>query len=402
MRLAIVSPFPPTITGIGQYGYHVSRALAQSGQFTRIDIAADKPKINRPILTPHNVRIQHVWHPNRLDTGWEILSFLKQLKPDLVWFNLDASVFGRSPLANLSGFLAPTGARKLGIPTIVTLHQLVELADLRALKAPGGALAMVGARLLTRVATQADVVCLTMRRYVDWLEPRNPRLRCLHIPLGAYHAPELLAEHEAPDLLLFGMLAPYKGLELLLEAFTSMKSRSHPNLRLTIAGTPHPRFPDYARQLQERVSGLDGIRWLGNVPEERVRELFHRAQVVVLPYAASVGSSSVLLQAATWGRSIVASDLPETQSMIRESDLDVSFFSRGNVESLSRVLTAQLDSPELRRRQTEHNFAAMRRFQPEDTCQAYLQAFNMALESRLSPKRIAIPALGAQVPTESI
>ena len=31
MHLAIVSPFPPNITGIGQYGYRVSGALARSG-----------------------------------------------------------------------------------------------------------------------------------------------------------------------------------------------------------------------------------------------------------------------------------------------------------------------------------------------------------------------------------
>src|SRR3972149_5411351 len=38
MHLAIVSPYPPNITGIGQYGYYVSRLLAQSGVFHRITV----------------------------------------------------------------------------------------------------------------------------------------------------------------------------------------------------------------------------------------------------------------------------------------------------------------------------------------------------------------------------
>ena len=101
MRLAIVSPYPPAITGIGQYGYHVSRALAQSGQFARITIVADTPRVVQQIDTPEPIRIEHVWHHDRATTGWEILSFLKNLQPDLVWFNLDVSSFGRSPMANV-------------------------------------------------------------------------------------------------------------------------------------------------------------------------------------------------------------------------------------------------------------------------------------------------------------
>jgi hypothetical protein len=49
--------------------------------------------------------------------------------------------------------------------------------------------------------------------------------------------------------------------------------------------------------------------------------------------------------------------------------------------------------PEYRRAQTQNNLAAARRHRPQDTCQAYLRAFNMALEAQRSPKRIPLPAL---------
>ena len=67
-----------------------------------------------------------------------ILTAIKDLKPDLVWYNLGASVFGRSPLANLMGFISLSLVKSTGIPTLVTLHELVELTDLAALHAPGG------------------------------------------------------------------------------------------------------------------------------------------------------------------------------------------------------------------------------------------------------------------------
>src|SRR6185436_8413401 len=149
MHLAIVSPYPPNITGISQYGYHISQSLAQSGHFSRITVMSDKPRVPQVIDTSSPIHVAHVWQPDGLNIGWDIATYLQRLKPDLVWFNLDVSAFGRSPLANVSGFLSPIVAHRLGFPTVVTLHELVELADLRTLKAPGGPLAPYGARLLT-------------------------------------------------------------------------------------------------------------------------------------------------------------------------------------------------------------------------------------------------------------
>lgn len=391
MHLAIVSPYPPHITGIGQYGYHVSQLLAQSGLFSRITVlTGGYASAPRPALTDP-VQVEYTWQPGEFDVGRKITRQLDRIQPDLAWFNLGVSIFGRSPLANLSGFLSLVQLRCLKrIPTIVTLHELPELADLRALDAPGGPLAVAGARLLTRIALQTDVACLTMRRYVDWLAAHPTGPQCMHIPIGAYHRPEMLPESRARELLFFTTLAPYKGLETLLEAFATLRRR-YPDLGLTIAGAQHVRFPHYARELREKFGQLAGVRWLGQVTEQRVRELFCDAQIVVLPYNASTGSSSVLYQAATWGRPIVASDLPETRAAARESDIQLTYFERGNATSLAEALHEQLGSTAARRRQAQHNFSTMQRHPPEETCQAYLQAFNLALEARRSPKRIDIP-----------
>jgi glycosyltransferase involved in cell wall biosynthesis len=394
MNLAIVGPYPPNITGISQYGYHVSQSLAASGQFERITVLADAPLTMQPpvdVATP--ITVEPVWQRSQRQAGLKIIQRLQTLKPDLVWFNLDVSAFGRSPLANLTGFLTPLAARQLGIPSVVTLHELIELADLHTLKAPGGPLAPYAARMMTHLATRTDVVCLTMRHYVDWLSAREPRLNCVHIPIGAYRVPKLLPEHDAPELLLFGMMSPFKGLETLLEAFRMLQAGPYPNLRLTIAGGVNARFPAYARRWQETIRTMDGVHWLGRVPEAELPALFERTQIVVLPYTASVGASSVLYQAATWGRAIVASDLPETQLLAQESALDVRFFERGDAQSLAAQLRIMLDSPGARRQQVQHNLTAMQRTNPEDICRAYLHAFNLALETCRSPKRLTISTL---------
>ncbi len=388
MHLVIVSPFPPTITGIGQYGFHLTRALANSGLFSRLTVLAGS-------VHPHNgqhpnhlgvTEIDYCWHPDTWSARQSILSRVKQLNPDLIWFNLGASIFGKSPLSNLSGLLTPMNVSR-HFPTVVTLHELVELADLRALNAPGGAFAPLGARLLTRIATQADVVCLTMQHYADWLSARG--VDCAHIPIGSYHEPELLEETESCDLLFFTTLAPYKGLELLIESFIRLR-RENPHLRLTIAGTSHMRFPNYADDLRERFGEAQSIRWLGQVSEDNVKNLFRSARLVILPYAASTGSSSVLYQAATWGRAVVASDLPEIRKLAFEHDLQVQFFETNHLESLCDSIRQLLNSSSIRRAQAQHNFKSIQHLRPKATCSRYIKAFNHALEKRQSTKRIPL------------
>jgi hypothetical protein len=124
MNLAIVSPFPPEITGIGQYGYHVSRALAQSEQFSRIAVLAGSRTTTSNQVFPSSMTVDYIWKPDHLGIGKAILTDLRQKNPDLVWFNLGASVFGRSPLANLIGFTSLLLVQLSGLPTVVTLHEL--------------------------------------------------------------------------------------------------------------------------------------------------------------------------------------------------------------------------------------------------------------------------------------
>lgn len=386
MHLVIVSPFPPSITGIGQYGYHVTRTLANSGLFSRLTVlagaAGSATHPNHLGLT----EVDYCWQPDSLNARQAILSRLKQLNPDLVWFNLGASIFGKSPLSNLAGLLTPMLAMRR-FPTVATVHELVALADLRRLNAPGGPLAPLGARLLTKIVTQADVVCLTMQHYTKWLAARG--IDCAHIPIGAYHEPELLAESTSCELLFFTTLAPYKGLELLIEAFMCLRAE-YPHLRLTIAGTAHARFPGYAHELKTHFDETHGIQWLGQVSEDEVKGLFQRAEIVVLPYTASTGSSSVLYQAATWGRAVVASDLNEIRNLVLETNLQVQFFENNDLQSLCAALRLLLDSPALRHTQARHNFHAIQSLRPKVTCHRYIEVFNRALEKRQSTKRIPL------------
>jgi glycosyltransferase involved in cell wall biosynthesis len=306
-------------------------------------------------------------------------------------------MFGESPWLSASNLTAPMLARWMGYPTVVTYHEMIEMSDLRTLKAPGGTFAPLGARLITNIVTQADVVCLTMQKHLNWFAKKRPHVDCMHIPLGAYHEPVLLKEYDKTQLLMFNMLAPFKGVELLLEVFPSLKLE-YPNLELTIAGKEHPRFPGYVQSVKERFNGIQGVKWLGQIPEENVVELFRCAQIVVLPYQATTGASSVLYQAAAYGRAVVASDLSELRTLAQESNIQVEFFESGNTESLRKAICALLASPARRLAQAENNYKAVQNTRLDATCHLYLHAFNRALEKRQSRKRIAIPLTKVESP----
>lgn len=393
MHLAIVSPFPPAITGIGQYGYYVTRALANSCCFSRITVLAGSSSSGETPNHLGSTEIEYCWQPGSMNSRPAILSRMKRLRPDLVWFNLGASIFGKSPLSNVSGSLTPMFAKQMGFPTVVTLHELLEFADLRSLNAPGGPFSHWGARLLTTISTHADLICLTMRQYTEQLSERQ--LDCMHIPIGAYHEPRILDASDSQELLFFTTLAPFKGLELLIEAFCRLRTK-YPGLKLNIAGAEHTRFPNYARDLKLRFSQMEGIHWLGQVTEDQVMDLFRGAQLVIVPYTASTGSSSVLYQAATWGRPVIASNLAEFCTLAKESDLRIEFFKTGNVDSLYQAIQTLLDSPRRRCLQAEHNFNAIFPTRPEETGKKYIRAFNRVFQKRNIPKRILLPDAGQE------
>lgn len=387
MHLAVVTPFPPAITGIGQYGFHISRSLSESHAFERISILAGASNGSTPSFDDADLEVEYPWRLDYADSGKHIIATLKEKKPDVVWFNLGVSAFGKSPLANLSGFWAVGQAKKLGFPTVTTLHEVVELSDLNELKAPGGIFAKTGARLITRMALQADVVCLTLKHYTDWLTELALHKRSIHIPIGSYHKPIILTQPTGEELLFFSTFAPFKGIEILIAAFEQLLPE-RPNLMLTIAGAEHHRFPGYAQSLIEKYSALKNIRWIVDVPEEAIHSIFERASIVVLPYSASTGSSSVLYQATTWGRPIIASDLPELRSAANESGLDVAFFQHNDPQDLALHIKHLLEHPEVQAEQVRRNAGRVQSIHPQNTARQYIEAFNLALSTSGKPARL--------------
>ncbi|MFN8179473.1 MAG: glycosyltransferase family 4 protein [bacterium] len=141
----------------------------------------------------------------------------------------------------------------------------------------------------------------------------------------------------APEryLLFVGRLVPEKGLHVLLRAH-----REHtPEWPLAIAGEGH--FTDDYVEACRRVAG-ENVRFLGSVYGERLASLQQHAALVVAPSSIE-GLSIALLEAMSFGRPVLASDIPENVEVV---DGVGEVFRRGDADDLGRQLRRLLGMPE--------------------------------------------------------
>ena len=385
MRLCVVSPFPPQISGIGQYGWSMVQGLARTNRFRAITVLAGGREQGSvgPLPLDSPARRQRVWARDDLQTALRLVRAIRAEKPDVAWFNLGFTVFGDSRAANFLGLMTPALTRRAGIPVVVTLHEIFEATSPQALGVRNGWATRWGARTATTLLLQADAVCVTLRRYQDQLRARYGARHVLHIPHGAFVTPEFLphpASAPARDILILATFAPHKGLPVLLEAFDRVR-RVYPDASLTVAGSDHPRFPGYLARLRASVNGAPGIRWLGTQSEAQLREVFARASVVALPYTATTGASSVLHRAAAFGRPIVASRLPDMEAAAHEEGLLVDYVPPADPEALAQTLIRLLGDPTRRASVAVHNLVAMRAMSLDRTCARYVSLFEQTVRA---------------------
>lgn len=117
------------------------------------------------------------------------------------------------------------------------------------------------------------------------------------------------------NVLFIGHVGPYKNLDLLLRAYKMLDDCL--KVRLLIAGGSHPNFPGVLEEYRARCRDPN-IRFLGFVPDEELPRVFEMVDVVVLPYATCTGTSGVAHLASSFGKPIVATDLPEFRELMEE------------------------------------------------------------------------------------
>ena len=175
--------------------------------------------------------------------------------------------------------------------------------------------------------------------------------RVLYIPNGAeiqqVTATDRLAEFGLKPMryiLNVGRLVPHKGVQYLIEAFKSLHTthRTSTDLKLVIvgAGSYGSRYEEKLKALAE---GRENILFLGYQTGEVLRQLFANAFVFVQPSEAE-GLPVVVLEAMSYGRSVLVSDIPANLEAIHHAGFS---FKNKDVEDLTAQLSKLLEHPEI-------------------------------------------------------
>ena len=134
MKIALVSAFPPSGRQLNEYGLHLAREL-QRNPLISVTVVGDELGDCDFATDAHGHKIQsreelsefdvmRVWQFNSVRNPLRVLKAVRELRPDVVWFNLVFSTFATQefPVAAFAGLTIPALTRAAGFYTHVTLH----------------------------------------------------------------------------------------------------------------------------------------------------------------------------------------------------------------------------------------------------------------------------------------
>ncbi|MFZ0418659.1 MAG: glycosyltransferase [Candidatus Sulfotelmatobacter sp.] len=378
MKICLVTTFPPSQGGLSEYGLHIANEL-QSNPFIRLTVLADTISTAEPEL--EGFAVERCWSFDNPASSARILSAIRKQKPDVVWFNLLFSTFGRNPLIAFAGLLTPLLSRLSGCYTHVTLHHLMDTVNLQDAGVRFARTYRLAGAVATRMLLLSNSVSVLMPGYRKILHDKygrdNVHLRSHGI---------LSREPEFPDLsrrgnpehriLAFGKWGTYKRLELMIDAFQYV-SEALPNARLVIGGGNHPNAAGYVESVKKKCEANPKIEFTGYVHENGLPDLFQSSSVAVMPYSSSTGCSGVAHLACAYGVPVVCSDLEDFRQMSDGEGMAIEFCKPGDARDLAACLVRFLTDPAKQQAMAEQNFSAALRMTMPHIVLKYLRHFEL-------------------------
>ena len=311
-RIAIVGPVEPFRSGIARHTTALARAL-QRRPGMRVKVVSFCRQYPSLLFPGESDRASDTTLPTDLDVETPIDS----LNP-FTWPSAVQMVRKFRPHLVLAPawtfFLAPCFAfvlsqlRRQSIPVVAIVHNV---ADHDA--------GQFRRRLSTLQLRQAEAYITHTRELAAGITSVVPGAKVAVLPHPVFDYPQpigSLPRRAELELLMFGIVRAYKGLDVLLRALSLSKRTS---VKLSVVGEAWRDAGDVRRL----VAGL-GIEQkvelvLRYLADAEAAEYFARADVVVLPYR-SVTGSGVLPLAFYYGKPVAASALPGFSDLVREDE----------------------------------------------------------------------------------
>lgn len=263
---------------------------------------------------------------------------LAQHVPDMLRYRrraeaADVRHFQWLPVERIDAHLLPAAR-----PRVLTMHNVIrrETVDLR-------------------LASRMDAVIVHTRHGAELLgDAANVHV----IPHGAFEhltrqaderpLPAELAEVERPVVLYFGVIRPYKGVDVLLEAFQRVE-----DAELWVVGRPLGVSVERLR----RIAPAGRVRFVDRyVSDAELPAFFRRADVLALPHR-NVDVSGVLFAGLAFGKAMVMSDVGGFRELVADHGAGL-LVPPDDPDALAAAIGGLLADPGERRRLEERAAAA--------------------------------------------
>ena len=287
MRIALLSCFYPFRGGISQFNASLYLELGKSHTVKAFNFTRQYPEFLFPGKTQYVTKDDDavpIESDALLDTAnpftyGRTYRAIRDWEPDLVIISYWMSYFAPS-----LGYIARRLRKRCKVISI--LHNVVP-HEPRFFDAPLTRYFLSGC---TGNVTLCDEVAEDLKR----LSPKAPNITLFHPIYG--HFGEKMPREEAEkalglkpgmrNLLFFGLIRDYKGLDILLDAFGKLDS----GYQLIVAGEPYGSFGKY-RNIIDRSPAKDRIRLFTRyIKDSEVKVFFSASDLAVLPYRSATQS----------------------------------------------------------------------------------------------------------------
>ncbi len=275
----------------------------------------DKPRMRQPL--------------RQLRMVWNLVRQIRAFKPDVLHLQLGHMWFNLLGLPLLRD-----------IPLVLTVHDsLIHVGDAASAKTPQWIYDLACSRARRRIVHAPQVKESLMNRTGV---PSESVHVIPYVIVGDVDISVGQDVQEQREVLFFGRIWEYKGLEYLIKAEPLITARA-PQTKIVIAGTGE----DFGRYRRMMTNPDNFLVFNEYVSDEKRAELFRRASVVVLPYI-EASQSFIISIAYRFGKPVVATTVGGLPEMVDHGRTGFLIPPR-DIERLADAVVELMQDDEMRK-----------------------------------------------------
>jgi glycosyltransferase involved in cell wall biosynthesis len=235
------------------------------------------------------------------------------------------------------------------MPIVLTVHDSAPFND-----APGSSIQRLGATTILRAFDRLIVHTDRARQRLLHYGVEPDRIAQIAHGLlyegrapGSRRATETPADDGRIEILQFGKIKPYKGVDVLIRAVAALPAELRDRLRVRVVGKPYMDVQpllDLARSLGVERFFVFDFRF---VADEEIEPLFSGCHALVMPYR-EIDASGVLMTAFTFGRPVVATAIGAFAEILEDGRHGL-LVPPDDPASLAAAMAVMIGDPDRRR-----------------------------------------------------